>query len=201
MPTGYTHDIKDGISFEKFALNCARAFGACVTLRDEPGGGEIIPEEFTPNDYYLTKIQDDEKKLEAIKQMTAEECTLRSTEEWCKAEENRIFSLSENQQLRVKYEEMLAKVKAWEPPTNDHFELKRFMIDQIESSITFDCIENYYSNPIPLKNGEDWRAEKITSLKQSIIFARTSYQKEVELAKSRTNWIKALRASLKEIEK
>jgi RNA polymerase primary sigma factor len=32
MPTGYTAAIKDGISFEKFALQGARAFGALVTL-------------------------------------------------------------------------------------------------------------------------------------------------------------------------
>ncbi|KKK60691.1 hypothetical protein LCGC14_3021870, partial [marine sediment metagenome] len=31
MPTGYTACIKDGISFEKFVMQCARAMGACVT--------------------------------------------------------------------------------------------------------------------------------------------------------------------------
>lgn len=40
MPTGYTADIKDGIDFKTYAMNCARAFGACVMLRDEPGGGD-----------------------------------------------------------------------------------------------------------------------------------------------------------------
>ena len=37
MATGYTHAIEKGISFETFALTCARAFGACINLRDEPG--------------------------------------------------------------------------------------------------------------------------------------------------------------------
>lgn len=35
MPTGYTADIKDGITFRDFALRCARAFGATIMQRDE----------------------------------------------------------------------------------------------------------------------------------------------------------------------
>lgn len=50
MPTGYTADIKDGISFETYAMNCARAFGACVSLRDKPSGGKVIPDAFEPSD-------------------------------------------------------------------------------------------------------------------------------------------------------
>ena len=34
MPTGYTADIKDGIDFKTYAMNCARAFGARVMLRE-----------------------------------------------------------------------------------------------------------------------------------------------------------------------
>lgn len=41
MPTGYTDAIKDGISFNQFILSCARAFGALITMRDEPSS---VPE-------------------------------------------------------------------------------------------------------------------------------------------------------------
>jgi len=44
MPTGYTAEIYEGekeVTFEKFALTCARAFGACITIRDEPMSASI----------------------------------------------------------------------------------------------------------------------------------------------------------------
>ena len=39
MPTGYTHELHEGeeISFEKFVMSCARAFGALVLMRDVLG--------------------------------------------------------------------------------------------------------------------------------------------------------------------
>ena len=49
MPTGYTIDIYNGkkVTFKDFALNCARAFGACVMQRDDPADEKpkIMPEE------------------------------------------------------------------------------------------------------------------------------------------------------------
>ena len=34
MPTGYTYKIGEGASFKEFVMACARAFGACVEMRD-----------------------------------------------------------------------------------------------------------------------------------------------------------------------
>jgi hypothetical protein len=35
MPTGYTAElIEKGMEFNDFVLTCARAFGACIELRD-----------------------------------------------------------------------------------------------------------------------------------------------------------------------
>lgn len=45
MPTGYTAAIKYGITFKEFALDCARNFGACISMRDEPRETPI-PDEF-----------------------------------------------------------------------------------------------------------------------------------------------------------
>jgi len=43
MPTGYTCQVQDGMitEFKEFALLCARNFGACITLRDEPLSPDI----------------------------------------------------------------------------------------------------------------------------------------------------------------
>lgn len=52
MPTGYTSPLYEGkeISFEQFALRCARNFGALVMMREEPLDTPI-PEKFNPCEY------------------------------------------------------------------------------------------------------------------------------------------------------
>ena len=55
MPTGYTSKIADGIGFKDFALSCARAFGACIEMRDDPSD-KPIPNEFKPNDYHKKRM-------------------------------------------------------------------------------------------------------------------------------------------------
>lgn len=73
MPTGYTADLYDGkdVSFEGFALNCARAFGALVSLRDEPDAE--IPDEFKVDEYYVKKFEEAKEELEKAESMTDEE--------------------------------------------------------------------------------------------------------------------------------
>lgn len=47
MPTGYTADVQSGkvTDFAEYAMNCARAFGALVLMRDDPSDADI-PERF-----------------------------------------------------------------------------------------------------------------------------------------------------------
>ena len=48
-------------------MNCARAFGACVELRDEPGGGDRIPEAFEPSDYHLKAVEKARSELGMVR--------------------------------------------------------------------------------------------------------------------------------------
>ena len=63
MPTGYTADVADGkiTEFTEYALQCARAFGACIMLRDDPVSSEIP--EFEPSDYSAKELAEAEKDL------------------------------------------------------------------------------------------------------------------------------------------
>ena len=73
MPTGYTADLYDGkdVSFEDFTLNCARAFGALVSLRDEPDAE--IPDEFKVDEFYVKRFEKAKEELEKAKQITDED--------------------------------------------------------------------------------------------------------------------------------
>lgn len=52
MPTGYTAGVKDGTvtDFKAFVMQCARAFGALIDMRDDPSDVPI-PKSFAPSSY------------------------------------------------------------------------------------------------------------------------------------------------------
>lgn len=196
MPTGYTADIKDGITFQTFAMNCARAFGACVTLRDERGGGAAIPDAFAPSDYHLKELGKARADFAALDEMTPAQCEREAAKTFDAAETRRIMGLKEMADQRAAYEAMLAKVNAWTPPTSDHAGLKRFMAEQITESIRFDCSGTYYDTPTVRMTGEQWKANRAASLARDIAYHKREHAAEVKRVADRTEWVKALRSSL-----
>lgn len=195
MSTGYTCNIKDGISFKTFALNCARAFGACIDLRDEPGGGEIIPDRFVPSDYHLNEINEVQQKLDELNAMTPEEWDRCAAKDYDDAETERVMRFCEIKDFRVKYESMLKQVQEWIPPTEDHEALHQFMIDQITDSIQHDC-SGYYDTPTVQRTGEEWAIKMRKNLEHQLNYHTQEYAEEVASAERKTAWVTALRESL-----
>ena len=196
MPTGYTADIKDGIDFKTYAMNCARAFGACVMLRDEPGGGDRIPDAFEPSDYHLKAVEKARGELAALDTMTPPELERAATRAWDDAETSRLMYLEDNRKQRAAYEAMLVKVKAWAPPTPDHTGLHEFMRTQIEQSIKFDCGGDYGKTPTVRLTGAIWAAERRAKLVRDLQYHEREHAGEVDRAATRTEWVRALRAAL-----
>jgi len=194
MPTGYTAAIKDGITFRQFALNCARAFGALVTMRDEPNDAPI-PESFQPSDYHIKRIAEIEKELNDLRTLTDSEAEARARLEYDEELKRYEKALEEAFELKEKYLDMLKQVKAWQEPTPEHKEYKNFMIKQIEESIDFDCDTEYYTTP-KLKSGGVWLSERLAGLVKDLEYHKEKNLKEVERATGRTEWVNALRSSL-----
>ena len=65
MATGYTHSIKNDITFEQFALLCARAFGACIEMRDDPTD-KPIPKKFKVDSYHAKELKEAKTKLKTL---------------------------------------------------------------------------------------------------------------------------------------
>jgi hypothetical protein len=194
MPTGYTHSIKDGISFEKFTLNCARAFGALISMREEPNDAPI-PEEIKPSKHYmesLKKAKADLKRHESMSLSQADkECQNYYDKEVKRIEEANLSDIK----TRVAYEAMLSKVNKWTPPTPEHQGLKDFMVQQITDSIKWDC-ENDRIPPNKQK-AEDWLLERKKSAMNDIEYYRNKNAEEYERCADRTKWIQDLFKSLK----
>jgi hypothetical protein len=198
MPTGYTAAIADGIDFPTFAMDCARAFGACVTLRDEPGGGDKIPESFEPNNYYQRSIDSAHARMTELSSMSSAEADRKAEQEWKTEEAQRIKRLQEKADLHAKYEAMLAEAESWTPPTPEHIGLKQFMIDQINESIRFDCSISHLDSPVERLSGGAWLVNQLKRCERELQYYEAQNKKEIERASERTAWVQALRDSLKQ---
>lgn len=194
MPSGYTADIHKGITFKQFAMSCARAFGAMIAMRDEPSNAEI-PESFPPSTHHrdeLERLRDELGNLRAMSvveiEQEAEAAYLASIE----AHQKRVL---ERDELRAKYQQMLGDVNAWQPPTPDHKGLKDFMVEQITSSIDWDCSHKYDDTPTRV-SAQEWIEAKLAATLQSIEYHTKGDAEEIKRTQERNDWIKSLRTSL-----
>lgn len=194
MPTGYTSDIYDGkaVTFEEFALGCARAFGALVTMRDDPRDAEI-PQEFAPSLYHARAAGDARRRLDEVLAWDEADAQDAADTAHLEAVQHAAEVTKRNSELRERYEAMLVMVNAWEPPTEDHVEFKKFMADQLQSSIDGDTYTVSVPDPV---TPEQYVIDQTERAKRDIAYHEAEQAKEYERAEQRTAWVKALRASL-----
>jgi len=195
MPTRYTADLYEGkeVIFEEFVMKCARAFGALITMRDEPLDAPI-PEEFRPSDWHLKEMEKARQRQAEIQSWDEERAEQKAEKAYQKAVRRRNEIIAQNTQIRQRYEKMLAQIQAWIPPTPDHKELKQFMIDQLKGSIEFDC-----SIPDELQqlSGAEYKQQQIAKTQRDIEYHTKEHEKEKRRTRERNNWLRALRESLR----
>jgi hypothetical protein len=196
MPTGYTAMIDGTCTFKKFAMTCARAFGSCITMRDDPFDKEI-PEKFEESPYHKDRYKEETTELARLEAMSITDAEIQARQEYEKKVAHNSEHLEKcNTQISY-YGQMLKHVYAWNPPTHEHTELKKFMIQQITDSIKYDDMRQYYEENMPvLQTGKQWLKSKIAQTKDSIKYHEKNIQKETELTAFRNKWIKDLRDSL-----
>jgi hypothetical protein len=193
MPTGYTHDIKNGISFEQFVMNCAKAFGACITMRDE-SSDTPIPEKFEPSSYNKKALDEANTELKEFEFITDEEWKEKTIEYNKERLQEYNKRLEENKRTIESYKNMLEKVVAWNPPTSEHVGLRDFMIQQIRDSIEWDNYEPDKPKEITSKELKDIKYQSILN---DISYHSKAYAEEIDRTNSRNIWIEQLRESLK----
>jgi hypothetical protein len=196
MPTGYSDMILQGATFKQFAMKCARAFGACITMKEDSLDVEI-PEEFKPNPSFyekgLEKARDEYARLIQINTFEAEGLARLEYDEAVKKQKEQD---DEKLAKLAKYKAMLIEVSNWQPPTPEHQGLKNFMVDQITGSIDFDCDMSHKYSQVTLLTGHDWLTKKIEQARHEINYHTEQVREEFERAALRTNWVKRLRESL-----
>lgn len=196
MPTGYTADVANGkiTDFTEYALQCARAFGACIMLRDEPMSSEIP--EFEPSDYNakaLAKAEHDLSQFLAMDETQRRELHATEHAKNIEAAERVIADKKEQQQ---RYETMLAKAKEFKSPSADHDNYAKFLVSQLEESIQWDCGTSYYDEMKEPMTFEAWQSKRIEDLHRDIEYHRKAHREEVERTESRNRWVRQLKEAL-----
>lgn len=196
MPTGYTAPVAYGTitSLRAYALQCARAFGATVTMRDDPQAAEI-PERFEPNPLYsemLTKALVRLRHLHALSPIEAQ----REMQQQHSADMARWREQTwDDARQRARYNNMLQEVAAWQPPTPEHDGLHEFMCKQLSESIAFDFGGKYLQMP-RLQRWPEWLAGQIAMADRDVDYYEQHQVDENERTSTRTAWVRDLRASL-----
>lgn len=199
MATGYTADVQDGTitEFKDFALKCARAMGTNIMMKDDPLSKPI--RKYEPSSYHKDRLEETQEELHTISGMTTEEIQIEADKEFEQDKKRLEEGAKEKREQLVRYTNMLEQVKKWEPPTEGHESFKKFMIDQLEESIEFDC-GDYYERAleelIAPPSYDEWREGKIKDLKESIVYHRKHYREEVSRTQKRNDWNENLITSL-----
>jgi hypothetical protein len=198
MPTAYTSPIADGITFNEYAMGCARAFGALIMMRDHPQNEEI-PESFEASKYHKDAIEKEAMELEELLAMDHFTAAAKARDAHQKHIDYHAGEIAKEEYLAAKYKAMMAEVEAYKSPSPDHDNFKKFMADQIKESIKFDCESNYHREAIEsarFMSGEEWILNEKNRLEDSIAYHQREHQKELDRTNNRNEWVRKLRNSL-----
>ena len=201
MPTGYTADFETkDVSFTDFVWRCARGFGALSHMRDDFNQPLNYPN--INCDYYDNEISEYQKELLYFDQISDDDLRASLVSE---TEKNiKIFAerVAEKVKLSLKYNDMLDKVNDWNPPTSNHIALKSFMIEQLKTSIDYDCNVKFDLSQIEdlkLKSSIDldiYRKNKINEIKLRMQRCMDYRKSDLERNRNNCQWISELNNSV-----
>lgn len=208
--TGYVYGLVDNdLTFKQFASSCAYAFGALANYRDSNVDRTTLPDDVDKalKDNSMETYYEDQLKRSTEKYNNLKAFTKKQREEYGKNKRNeRLKYAKEGLEKALKekkiVQDMLKKVEAWEPPTPNHVNYKKFMIDQLKMS-TF-CDDYYWTdiNKLEYSTPLQVYTEDLKALKENI----SSYKRQIKEQKAKKSvekcgdWVKQLKQSLENYE-
>lgn len=189
MPTGYTSDLYDGkdVSFEDFALHCARAFGAWIHQRDESMDAKPRPREVSS--YVVNALASAKKNLRDWLKTTSDERYDMWRDYADETEARNREYIAETTARNARFEAMLAKVDAWDAPEGLE-NMKEFMREQL----SYDIGKKPYTSKV--RDFDEWVVDHENSLRRNVVWARERYDEEVESARKSNEFTADLYTSL-----
>lgn len=204
MPTGYTAGVVDGTirTFNDFAKNCMRAFGATIHMRDEPMDNEY--KRRIPDDYYLKRLGEAKKNIEEFETLSDEHfINIKHTKI---KDDIKYYSkkLSDVKEARQRLDKLLAETEEWNPPTEGHTAFKDFMVQQLKETIKHDGDISYYEEQLnecykKLESPIDLSVVKkdlMESYEYDLESSQKSFNEEIERCNSSNEWVDVLLKSI-----
>lgn len=196
MPTGYTADIVEGKvkTFKDFAKRCIRAFGATIHMRDEPISKKWEPRK--TDQYYIDRVEEREEELRKLKNADDQFFIDKIRSELHSEYAYYSNRIKEIQEVRARLDSILEDAEKWIPPTEDHIEAKKFMINQLEETIRYDGDADYYVDELEkiktkLESPIDVlkiRYEMIADAEEELGRARERLKEETDRCEDSNKW-------------
>lgn len=191
MTTGYTSDVEDGkIGFEEFVWNCTRAFGVFLHMRDESHGTKLRVSE--PDNYYKERVETATKDLTTILARTDKEWAAEFKKDDELREKSNAESRAKNLKTRKNLTKVLQQVYNWVAGP-DHEELKKFMVQQLTSSLDY-CKD--YDSPKNEQTFQKRVEDEVEWAVSNAKRAREDYAKQLRRSEEAQVWVDSLRAQI-----
>lgn len=203
MPTGYTAGIEDGriTNGKDFLRLCTRAFGVAIELKEEPLSVPT-PTKFEPNTYYKKRLEEEKANLEKYKRMSFEDAKAEMMRAYVDRVNMYKTMVEKNIKNNERYAKVRAEVEAWIPPTEAHYNLKSFALEQIDMCVTKQkWIDEWLRQANEKLDDSDeavkrFIKEQIKDCCQSVKTAERNWKEELERVADRNSWMEEFLGSL-----
>ena len=166
-------------------------------MRDENMDKEYEPR--TPSDYHTKALKKAKEKLKQAETLTDAELIEMRTKELEESKKYHLESIAKTKTARAKLEEFLAKAIEFKAPTPEHEGLRKFMIEQLQSTIDFDGKTDYHDKALSqvkmeLKNidANQIRFSMIADANKDITYHLENHKEELKRCAQSNAWVETL---------
>lgn len=192
MPTGYTYNIPDGISPRQFMLQCVRAMGVLVEMRDSPQGAPI-PKELKADEHHLKALINEKGELQKLLSMSGDEIRKICDQNHLDLVASQKKRREEESKTLEAYQRMIESISSWTPPTPEHENFKKFMLDQLTDSVRFSAsLQEELQKVTP----QEWLRDQLLAVQWRVDYHTKCWESEQSRTAERNAWLKAFWESL-----
>ncbi len=185
--TGYTSRIDNKTTLREFALDCACAFIHDCTR---------LPEKFERHGWHDEQLKQAKERLASLRRVSLAEAQRRADEDFARTSKAHEEMRAGRQETIDRFARMLKLVRAWKAPSRAHQKgLKRFMIQQLTSSIEFERPTAFDSEPEKL-TGREWLKRERQRAAHDVRYHSREAKKEARRIDRSNEWLRLLRSSL-----
>jgi ketosteroid isomerase-like protein len=197
MALGHAHKVRSGeiTELRDYALLSLRAW------RSSEGEVEIdydlVSAEEQPNPYYARKLEEAQSRLATLKAMKAEEAQLHSHDAHREAHAAWSEWTRERKARRARTQNMLTKLKTWQPPNPDLAELKQFMRAELETTLAHEIAETDPPKPARAAARKHLK-EALEHAERDVAYYARKVEEEQTRVEQENEHLRALIASFRE---